>query len=116
MLGHYGASYGLCVQVLRNLAFLANLPRSFFDAIVSQGLLLRFGQGEVIWAPPEPAGDEDAVSGGAPCERSGIFIVIAGLISRTFRDADGNTEARRAAPRCLQRIIIVSLSLRSFFL
>ena len=82
-------------QVLRNLPFLAELPQRFFDLVVAKGLLLKYDKDDVIWAPPEAGEeeeDEDDASGGAPCERSGIFIVIAGLISRSFKNADGKTE------------------------
>ena len=82
----------LGLQVLRNLPFLAELPQRFFDLVVAKGLLLKYDKDDVIWAPPEAGEEEDDTSGGAPCERSGIFIVIAGLISRSFRNADGKTE------------------------
>ena len=78
--------------MLRNLPFLAELPQRFFDLVVAKGLLLKYDKDDVIWAPPEAGEEEDDTSGGAPSERSGIFIVIAGLISRSFRNADGKTE------------------------
>lgn len=91
------------LQVLRSLPFLSELPQRFFDLVVSKGLLLKYDKDDVIWAPPERQEEEDTVLGGAPCERSGIFIVIAGLISRSFTNADGKTEARCSAQICCLR-------------
>ena len=83
------------MQVLRNLPFMAELSERFFNMIVSKGLLMRYAKNDVIWVPPEGSGNrEEDVSGGAPCERTGIFIVIAGLVSRSFKEANGKTEVR----------------------
>lgn len=74
---------------------MAELSDRFFNMIVSKGLLMRYAKNDTIWMPPEGSGSrEEDVSGGAPCERTGIFIVIAGLVSRSFKEADGKTEAR----------------------
>lgn len=76
---------------------MAELSERFFNMIVSKGLLMRYAKNDVIWVPPEGTGirDEEAI-GGAPCERTGIFIVIAGLVSRSFKEADGRTDVRHS--------------------
>ena len=83
---------------------MAELSERFFNMIVSKGLLMRYAKNDVIWVPPEGTGsrDEEAI-GGAPCERTGIFIVIAGLVSRSFKEADGRTEVRHSRTTPLLR-------------
>lgn len=83
------------MQVLRNLPFLAELSEQFFNSIVSKGVLMRYAKNDVIWAPPESCTlEQQAISGGDPCDRTGIFIVIAGLVSRSFKEANGKSEVR----------------------
>jgi len=89
------------MQVLRNLPFMEELPDRFFNQVVAKGLLMRYSTNEVIWMPPEEAGDDGFVGGGAPCEQNGIFIVIAGLVSRSFKEADGQTEVSPPPPPSL---------------
>lgn len=79
------------LQVLRNLPFMEELSDRFFNLVVAKGLLMRYSTDEVIWTPPDEAGDDGFVAGGAPCEQNGIFIVIAGLVSRSFKEADGQS-------------------------
>ena len=86
------------MQVMRNIPFLADLSERFFNLIVSKGILMRYETGDVVWAPPETQDDEEEGAGGAPCERSGLFIVLAGLIRRTFTDIDGKTEVSAPPP------------------
>lgn len=77
---------------MRNIPFMADLSERFFNLIVSRGVLVRYEKGDIVWAPPETQENEEEGGGGAPCERSGLFIVLAGLIKRSFTDIDGKTE------------------------
>ena len=86
------SSMCLIVQILRNIPFMTDLSERFFNLIVSKGVLMRYEKGDIVWAPPEAQDNEEEGGGGAPCERSGLFIVLAGLIKRTFTDIDGRTE------------------------
>lgn len=62
--------------------------------IVAKGLLMRYAKNDVIWVPPARQGRDTDVDGGDPCDKTGIFIVIAGLVSRSFKEADGKKEVR----------------------
>ena len=74
---------------------MTELSERFFNMIVSKGVLMRYTKNDVIWTPPETTDyKEQPVSGGDPCERTGIFIVIAGLVSRSFKEANGKSEVR----------------------
>ena len=92
---------------------MAELSEPFFNRIVSKGLLLRYAKNDVIWVPPRDwSGGEEDVRGGAPCERNGIFVVIAGLVSRSFKEADGKTEVEAVSDRVYSDGSTVSIVLQ----
>lgn len=80
-----------CVQLVRNLPFMKNIPEDLFLTILRAGELVLYGAGDVIWDPPphDAAGD---VAG------QGIFVVLHGIVRSSYIGPDSVRQVRKPQP------------------
>lgn len=103
----------MCLQVLRNLPFLKELPDPVFEALLASGNLVRYSKGDSIWSPLRPAhvtarGGHWKAEGGVACEGDGIFVVMAGLVKSSYTTAEGRTVVSPFKPTHMWQAKIIS--------